>query len=125
MRYRTDRERSLETTGILALASLILGLLVHWTPWYVLAAGFLLIGLFLKRSAELVTRAWLAFAHALGTFNTTVLLALAYYLVLTPLAVFYRIVHGDFLRMGRSRKGPSLWHVRDHEYSAKDLEKMW
>lgn len=120
-----SREKTLETLGVLALVSLAAGLFFRLELLTYLAGGLLLIGSFLKQPAAIIASAWLKFGHLLGTINTRILLALAFYLVLTPIAVVYRILHPDFLQIGHGRKTSSLWHERNHEYTARDFDNMW
>jgi len=125
MQQGLSRERTLETLSVLALASAGAGLFFRLELFHYLAVGLLFIGAFLKRPAAVIASAWLKFGHLLGTVNTRILLALAFYLVLTPLAVIYRIFHHDNLQIGHNRKASSLWHERNHDYTAKDFENMW
>lgn len=125
MNTSAQRVKTLETLGILALAAMVLGMVFHWMPWLVLAGSLLIIGAFFKKTADAVAGAWMKFGHAIGFLNTRLLLILVYYLVLTPLAIAYRVVHGDFLRLRDDRPTASLWYVRDHPYTPRDLETMW
>ena len=125
MTQTPSREKTLETLGILALASLAAGLSFRLAPLQYGAAVLLLVGIFLKRPAALIASAWLKFGHLLGTINARILLTLAFYLVLTPLAVIYRLFHRDVLQIGPGRKSSSLWHERNHAYAARDFENMW
>lgn len=125
MATTTSREKTLETLGILSLASVVAGLVFRLEPCYFLAIGLLFTGIFLKRPAEMIASAWMKFARLVGAVNTRILLAVSFYLVLTPVALMYRLFHGDFLHIGRGRGETSLWHVRDHTYTEKDFENMW
>jgi hypothetical protein len=120
-----SRDKTLETLGVLALASIAAGLYFKLEFLQYFAGVLLLIGIFLKRPAVLIASAWLKFGHLLGTINTRILLALAFYLVLTPLAVIYRMFHRDFLQIGPGRRSASLWHERNHTYTARDFENLW
>ncbi len=125
MHIPASREKTLETISILALASIVLGIWFEWPPWHIAAGVLLFIGAFFKRAAGAVASAWMKLAHILGFINTRLILILIFYLALTPLAVLYRVLHGDFLNLRGRRAGTSLWHVRDHTFTARDLDKMW
>lgn len=118
------REKELETTGVLGAASVAFGLItgLGWLNW--LALAFLITGLFFKSAAAALTSGWLAFAEILGKFNSRVILSLIYYLVLTPVALLFRLFSGDFLGLARKRGG-SYYHPRNHQYMARDLETPW
>ncbi len=75
-----------------------------------------------KKTAAL----WLKFASVLGAVNSAVILTVIFYGLLTPVAFFYRITHGDFLGLRRKAGGlGGAWHTRDHEYRPADLEDTW
>lgn len=120
-----SREKTLETISVLSLVSVVVDLVFRLEPCYFLVIGLLFTGIFLKRPAEMIASAWMKFAHILGAVNTRILLAVSFYLVLTPVALMYRLFHGDFLHIGQGRDETSLWHVRDHTYTEKDFENMW
>jgi hypothetical protein len=118
--------KTLETISVLALASLIIGLVFKLHIFYVISLLLLLIGLFLKRVSALIANGWMKFAHILGTINTRILLFLIFYLFLTPIALLYRIFKGDFMMLRRDEeKRKSYWMKRDHQYKPKDLENVW
>ena len=55
-----------------------------------------------------VYKAWMSVAFVMGTAMSWLLLALLYYGVLTPLAVVFRLLGRDELRL-RQAKGDSYW----------------
>ena len=59
-----------------------------------------------------VQRVWMAGAHALGSFNTRVLLGLVYFLAMTPIGVVMRRVVGRDPLDRRLRDRPSYWIER-------------
>lgn len=121
-----DRHRALETVAVLAAACLCFGLYfrIRWLDHAALA--LLLVGLFSHGLASRISRAWWKLATFLGGVNAKVLLGLVYFLVLTPVALVYRVFHGDFLVLKR-RTGAeaSYWKERNHRYEAGDLDKPW
>ncbi len=62
-----------------------------------------------------VQRVWMAGAHALGSFNTRVLLGLVYFLALTPIGVIMRWVVGRDPLDRRLRDRPSYWIERKRD----------
>ena len=59
-----------------------------------------------------VQRVWMAGAHALGSFNTRVLLGLVYFLAMTPIGVIMRRLVGRDPLDRRLRDRPSYWIER-------------
>jgi hypothetical protein len=117
--------KTLETMTVLAAASLVFGLLLKIQVLLYLALAFLIVGTFIKGLAGWIARGWLAFAHILGTINSKIILTLIFFLFLTPLALVYRLLHGDFMKIKRSPGDASYYTTRDHLYAAKDLENVW
>ena len=55
---------------------------------------------------------WLKIAHVLGRIVTTLVLALAYYLVITPSALLKRLFGGRPIRLKPDREASSYWVER-------------
>jgi hypothetical protein len=115
----------LETMGVLAMASMVVGFLLHSEVFFGLAFLLLLSGIFFKRISALIARAWLRFSSLLGALNGRVILTVIFFLVLTPIALLYRAINGDTMKLRRKSLEGSLWTARDHPYEAKDLENTW
>ncbi len=62
-----------------------------------------------------VEKVWMAGAHALGSFNTRVLLGLVYFLAMTPIGVIMRWVVGRDPLDRRLRDRPSYWIERKRD----------
>jgi len=121
---KDEEYKTLETMGILAFFFLVLGIAFDLSVLIYVSACLLFIGLFVKGVAAAIARLWMRFAFALGALNTKIILTVTFFLILTPIAVLYRWKHGDFLSI-RETPVKTLWHERNHEYRAEDLEKQW
>jgi hypothetical protein len=114
----------LETLGVLSAFFLILNVVTHRQAFVYVALALLLVALFVKPLARMISRAWMKFAEILGTFNSKLILSLAFFLFLTPLALLYRVFNKNPLSLKPDRSD-SLYVTRDHVYSKADFEKMW
>jgi len=81
-----------------------------------LGLGFILIPGPLKT----VHTAWLKIAHILGRIITALMLALAYYLVITPAALLKRVFGGRPLPLKPDRNAESYWVPRDEPAQSKE-----
>jgi hypothetical protein len=63
---------------------------------------------------------WLRIAHFLGRVVTTVILTLAYYLVITPAALIKRLFGGSPIPIRPDNKSPSYWVARNEPAQPKD-----
>lgn len=98
--------RSLRSFGLLVGG--VFALLGFWPvvwrggtmrPWAVLPAIVLVgLGICWPRALAPIHRVWMQFGHALGWFNTRVLLGIVYYGVLSPMALVMRFLGKDPLR---------------------------
>jgi len=111
--------------AVLAAACLVFyALLCHkillWLAFLLLAGG-----LFSKPFAAAVAKAWLAFGEILGGIVNRAVLGLAFYLILTPIALLYRLFHKDALCLVRKPQQRSYFKTREHSFSAQDLRDPW
>lgn len=85
----------------------------------------LLVGLlsFIPPIGHRIVWGWYKLAEGLGWFNSRVLLSLVYYLIVTPIALLFRLVGNDPLLL-KDTKG-SMYQFREHTYSKEDLENPW
>jgi hypothetical protein len=82
----------------------------------VLGLGFIL----LPGPLKPVHSAWLKIAHMVGRIITTLMLALAYYLVITPAALIKRVFGGRPLPLRPDRNVESYWVPRDEPAQPKE-----
>ena len=54
-------------------------------------------------------RVWMKLAHALSIVTTTVILVVTYYLVMTPLGIFLRLIGKDLLQLKYQHKCSTYW----------------
>jgi hypothetical protein len=82
----------------------------------ILGLGFILIPYRLRR----VHAAWLKIAHFLGRIVTTLILTLAYYLVITPSALIKRLFGGAPLPVKPDNEASSYWVTRTEPSQPKE-----
>ena len=71
-------------------------------------------------------RVWMAFAHALGWFNTRVILSALFYVVLTPIGLLMRLVSGDPMDRKIEPARKSYWHDREKKpFDPADYEHQF
>ena len=122
---KSSDNRDLETVSVLAFFCLLFSIVLDIIVLAYAALGFLFIGLFIKRLSRIIAKGWMTFAAALGTVNTRIILFAIFYLVLTPIALLYRLIHGDHLNIYDDPSKKTFWHERNHEFKPEDFEKQW
>jgi hypothetical protein len=84
-----------------------------WFP-YLLYPGAVLValGALAPRTLKALYVGWMAMAFTLGTVVSTILLALCYYGVVTPVGWLARLCGKDFLQQKWHPQAPSYWRPR-------------
>ena len=82
----------------------------------ILGFGFI----FIPSRLSPVYAAWLRIAHFLGRIVNTLILTLAYYLVITPAAVIKRLFGGAPLPVKPDKEASSYWVVRTEPIQPKE-----
>ncbi len=86
-----------------------------------LGIGFL--ALVSSEIAMWIDAIWTKILTIIGWINSRVLLSLVFFLILAPIAFFYRIFKGDTLNL---KGGKSSYFIdRNHLYKAEDLKNPW
>jgi hypothetical protein len=111
-----------KTIQVLALACLVIWFLSKNTGWAYASIALLLLPLVFYRAAYWITWLWLEFSHILGAINSRIILSVIFFLVLTPLALIYRLMGN---KIYAKPKSPTYFSERLHKYTSKDLEKSW
>ena len=81
-----------------------------------LGLGFILI----PGQLEPIFAAWLKIAHLISRIVTTMVLALAYYLVITPSAMIKRILGGSPIAVKPDKEASSYWVDRPEPIQPKE-----
>jgi Na+/phosphate symporter len=124
-----DRIAIFKTINVLSLALLICYLFfsAQWLLWLacLLVLGNTIESRITARITALIAEYWMKFAHYLGSINSKVLLTVIFFLVLTPVAFFYRLFNKDnvahFIMNGRK----SYFDDINKQYKKSDFEKVW
>lgn len=94
--------------------------------WFAtVGAALLVLGLAVPIILKPVYRVWMAFAFALGWFNTRLILGIIFYLIFTPVGLIMRLFGRDALRLRLQRDAESYWLYReDRAVDPKRMERM-
>jgi hypothetical protein len=101
----------------------VLQLLFHGKIFLIIALTVLMLSAISERAAIGIDRFWIWIGEAMGKVTSPIILAVVYYLVLTPIAFLSRIGNKDSLQLKAPKK--SNFIIKHHRYSAKDLENPW
>ena len=88
-----------------------------------IACGIGMSGIIIKPLGKLIAQAWYKLADVLSLFMSKIIMSVVFILVLTPIALLYRLSKKD--RLSLSRKNESRWISREHRYTSDDLKNIW
>ena len=80
-----------------------------------LAGSFSGLGIILPIILKPFYMVWMIFAVILGWFMTKVILSLLFYLIITPIGLFLRIIGKDLLNLKEKKQQKSYWNMRNSE----------
>ena len=127
--HRAERDFGLVVGGVFALLGawwLYRGKF-GWVAPALLCGGaaLVLFGLVFPRALVLPNRLWMALAAVLGYVMTRVVLALVFFLLVTPIGVVKRLTGWDPLGR-RTRRGESYWQTYpERQQDPRHFEKMY
>tara|TARA_Y100001935_G_C17040528_1_gene377031 strand:+ start:131 stop:541 length:411 start_codon:yes stop_codon:yes gene_type:complete len=94
---------------------------------YFFSIGLIFIGLGLINPVVLKTlyKIWMTFAIIIGWVMTRVILSVLFYLIISTIGIFARLVGKDFLNL-KSKNNESYWNIRNKDYELnQDYEKQF
>jgi hypothetical protein len=114
-------------TGMALVLVLLICLAVFkntaFVPWAIVA---LVINMTAPRLYRPLAIVWLGFAHLLGTVMSKVILSIVFFLVVTPIALLRKMAGKDSLQLLAFKASrESAMVVRNHTFTAKDIEKPY
>ena len=125
---RDLRKFGLMVGGVFA----VLGLLFLWRhkahyPYFLWpGAVSVLFGAILPRALKWIYIAWMSVAFVLGFVMAHVILAVLFYLVITPIGLLAKLAGKDFLSLKLDRAAKSYWIPREKKpKSAADYERQF
>lgn len=121
-----SREQSKDTGLAMILILLLAGLFTGNPVLFKLAIPVVLLVMIAPGWFFPLAIVWFGLSHLIGTVMSQVLLALVYFIVVLPVALFRKLVGIDNLRLRQFRKGTStVMHIRNHLFRAEDIEKPY
>jgi hypothetical protein len=110
-----------------AAAALLLPLLqggaASW-PWGVLSLLLLLLTWAAPRVLTPAVKGWFLLGHVMGYINTRIILAVVFFIFITPLALFFRLTGRDLLKLKRVH-APSYWIKQEKSYTPDMFKKQF
>lgn len=111
---------------VLCLAGLLVGHLTDDIRIIGVAVGILVVGLLIPAWLMPLAVLWFAIGRGLSFVFSNIILTLLFFLLITPVGLFRRMLGKDRLRVKQWKKSTaSVFTKRDHTFRSSDLEKPY
>jgi len=126
---KTDLRKFGVTVGIvILLISAALYLLDKDSFIYFGIIGILLLlfGIILPNLLKPLNKVWMTLAIILGWFMSRVILFILYYVIITPIGFFLKLIGKDFLHLKIDKNSQSYWEIRKKKITEQiDYERQF
>ena len=123
---RVDKNQAKDMGMVLALIFLLLAYHFNEKKLAVLAAALLLVDLIYPDIYGTAAKLWLGISNIIGTVMSRVVLAMIFFVVVTPVAFVKRIMGEDSLKLRKWKADEaSFFKVRNHKFEGKDIDKPY
>lgn len=121
-----SRRQNTELGIVITLVFLLTGLVTGVVLWYKLCVLTLLIAILLPIIYTPLSICWFGLSRVVESLFSTIILALIFYLIVTPVALIRRYISEDTLRLRSFKKQQdSVFTVKDKLYKTDDLNKQY
>ncbi len=118
-----DKTKIYETSLVLTTGFLVVFLITEGYAFLYISLFFGLVGIFIKPLAALITKIWFWLADMLNLVFSKLVLGLLFYVILLPLALFYKAAGNDKLRLKENDN--SKWVIRNQVFESAHFRKIW
>jgi hypothetical protein len=112
-------------TGLAVILILLLLVQIAGIRQLVMPAIIVLLLVMIKPSVfRYLSFLWFGLSEALGTVFSKVILMLLYYAIVTPVGLIRQTAGRDSMNVHQwKNSSSSVFHIRDHRFTRKDMEK--
>ena len=120
------KEQAKDTGMAAVLILLLFAAAKHRGVYLTAAIGVHLVNMIAPQVFRPAAVVWFGLSHVMGNVVSKVILALVFYVVVTPIALWRRLNHADSLQLKAFKKGRgSVMQTRNHKFSGKDIEQPY
>lgn len=121
-----DRSKARDTGLAMVLICMILGLWLGESVYFKLAIVLLVLTMIAPGIFKLLGYVWFGLAHVLGTIMSKVILFIVYVVIVSPVGMVRKASGKDPMKLKEWKKsGKSAFTIREHLYTAEDIEKPY
>ena len=120
------REQSRDTGMAMVLICLLLEIYTHHQQLIVIATLLLIVNMIYPKMYKPFAIVWFGFSRILGTVTSKIVLTVIFFLLITPVGVFRKIIGIDSMQIKRWKKDTSsVFKKCDYCYKPVDIEKPY
>jgi hypothetical protein len=120
---KIDQKKNVETAILIAIALLIMAWKYQDERFIIGCIGILILSLILPIVFYPIAKLWFGLGLLLGFVTTKVLLTIIFFLMVTPVGLFRKLLGRDTLSLKKFKKGTaSVMAIRNHKFIPEDLK---
>ena len=114
-------------TGLAVMLILLLFVYIGGYNYLILPIIFVLLLIMIWPAIfKPLARLWFGLSHLLGNIISKIMLSIIFYIVVTPIGLFRKLLGADSMRVGKwKQSNESVFLERNHTYSTNDLKKPY
>lgn len=127
MDLKNSKTNQARDTGLAMVLILLIIEYVRRPDWLIIAAmAVLVLTMTIPAVFKPLAKVWFGFSHFLGTYVSKIVLAIVYFLIVTPMGLVRKAMGADPMKFKAWKKGSdSVLLDRDHLYTREDIEKPY
>ena len=123
---KITKDQSRDTGMAMVLLLLIVFVSRKRVGYLYVAIGLQVLNMIVPQIFRPIAVLWLGLSHVLGIVSSKILLSIVFFGVVTPIGFLRRLLGKDSLRLREFKASEeSVLVVRNHKYSAGDLERPY
>jgi hypothetical protein len=126
VRGDATKEQARDTGMALVLIMVLFWVFRRTDGWVLTAMAIHLVNMIAPQVFRPVAVIWFGLSHLLGTIASKVILAVIFFVVVTPIGVWRRLMGADSLKLKVFKAGTgTVMQERNHLFVGKDLEQPY
>ena len=118
-----SRDQAKDTGMAMTLLCLLVWYISNVRYYITAAILLLLITMIVPQVMSPVAKLWFGFSHMLGTFMSTLILSLLFFIIVTPVGLVRRLAGHDSMKLREWKKDKaSVFKIRGHTFTASDIK---
>jgi len=119
-----SKDQIKDTGMAMVLILLIMGFFFKNIIFFKIAILVLIVNMVIPNIYKYVAIFWFGISHLLGTVVSKIILTLIFFIVVTPMGLFRRLIGIDSLKLKEfKRDNKSVMRIRNHTFFPNDMEK--